>query len=205
MTDASLPVPVETVDEADRVAAVARLRDLVGSGELSYEHFSSALDQALAATTHTELEAAFAALPSLVRLSPVSRRLGRSVVVEARMSSLDLGSGFQLGADTSVIASVGSVRLDLSSATWDAREINLRLEATTGSIDVIVPRGVVVQLVQAKGQVLLENIEPPAPGAPVLRIEATARTGVIRIAHESRRMEDAPALRGPRRLRRGRT
>lgn len=193
MMDEGLPMPVDPVDEADRVAAVARLRDLVGSGELSFERFSDALDQALAATTHTELETAFTALPSLVHLSPVSRRLSRPVVVEARMSSLDLGSGFQLAADTSVIASIGSVWLDLTSASWDARQVDLRLEATTGSIDVVVPRGVVVQLVHAKGQVVLDNIEPPIPGAPVLRIEATARTGVIRITHDPERVPGAPS------------
>jgi len=168
MTDERLPAPVEPVGDADRVAAVARLRDLVGTGERSYEHFSSALDLALAATTLNELEEAFAALPSVVRLTPASRRLLGPVVVEARMSALDLGTGFQLGADTTVVASIGSVRLDLTAASWDAREVGLHLEASTGSIDVIVPRGVVVQLVQAKGQVVLDNIEQPVPGAPVL-------------------------------------
>jgi len=187
MTDEHLPAPIEPVDDADRMAAVARLRDLVGTGELSYEGFSSALDLALAATTHTELETAFTALPSVVHLTPASRRLSRPVAVEARMSALDLGAGFQLGADTSVVASIGSVWLDLTAASWDAREVNLHLEATTGSIDVIVPRGVVIQLVQAKGQVVLDNIEPPVPGAPVLRIEATARTGQIRITHDTER------------------
>lgn len=187
MTDGSLPVPVDPVHDSDRTAAVSRLRDLVGSGELSYERFLSTLDLTLAASTQGELEAAFTALPSVVHLSPASRRLGRPVVIEARMSSLDLGPGFQLGSDTSVVASVGSVWLDLTAANWDAREVDLRLQATTGSIDVIVPRGVAVQLVQAKGQVVLEDLAPPVPGAPVLRIDAIARTGQIRLTHSSER------------------
>lgn len=183
VTDERLPVPLEPINDADRVGAVARLRDLLGSGELSFDRFSSALDQALAASTHGELESAFTGLPLPVRMSPASRRLLRPVVIEARMSALDLGQGFQLGAETSVVASIGSVRLDLVSATWDAHEVDLRLEAHTGSIDVVVPRGVAVQLVHVKGQVVLEDLEPPVPGAPVLRVEATAKTGAIRLTH----------------------
>lgn len=201
MTDEVLPVPADSLNGADRDAAVSRLRDLFGAGELSYERFSTAIDQSLAATTHEELEAALVGIPSLVRLSPATQRLSRPVVIEARMSSLDLGTGFQLGAETTVIASIGSVCLDLTAATWDSREVDLHLEATTGSIDVIVPRGVLIQLVRAKGQVVLENIEPPVPGAPRLRIEASARTGVIRISHAAAQVE----RKAPRRrwLRRG--
>jgi len=184
VTDNQPPIAADPIGDADRVTAIARLRDLFAAGELSYDDFSRALDQALAASTHAELESAFARLPLPVRLSPMSRRLTSPVVVEARMSSLDLGTGFQLGADTSIVATTGSVYLDLTAASWDAREIDLRLKTKTGTIDVIVPRGVAVQPVLLKGQIVLDDLEPPIPGAPVLRVEATARMGVIRLTHD---------------------
>ena len=56
------------------------------------------------------------------------------------------GPGWQLAADTTVSTGFGTARLDLTTASWDAQDINLRLE-TWGSIEVLVPEGVAIQLV----------------------------------------------------------
>lgn len=42
---------------------------------------------------------------------------------------------------TFTIGESGKVRLDLTAATWDAREIDLRLRTNTGKIEVIIPKG----------------------------------------------------------------
>jgi hypothetical protein len=68
--DQLIPLPPEPVDDGDRLAAIARLHDLVSRGELSLEGFSAGLEQVLAANDQADLEAAMAALPSLVRLTP---------------------------------------------------------------------------------------------------------------------------------------
>jgi hypothetical protein len=46
----------------------------------------------------------------------------------------------------------GAARLDLTAACWDDDQINLRLE-TRGSIEVLVPEGVAVQMVSRSGRV----------------------------------------------------
>jgi hypothetical protein len=182
------PVPSspEPVDDSERLAAVARLRDLVGTGGLSLERFSASLDQVLAAKDQADLEMAMAALPSLVRLTPASRRLAQPSKVDAGIGKLHLGAGWQLASETEVSASTGKVWLDLTSATWDAREIDLRVRVVTGKIEVIVPKGVAVQMVSASGRVRLDNLVPPVPGAPVLRVVASTSNGGgrIRFAHE---------------------
>ena len=100
---------------------------------------------------------------------------------------LTLGSGWQLAADTTISVAFGTARLDLTAASWDANRINLRLETRAGAMEVIVPEGVVVQMVGGSGRVQLESLSPPVPGGPVLRISTFGPTGVIRIRHPKKR------------------
>jgi Domain of unknown function (DUF1707) len=183
-----VPVPVsrEPVDDSERLAAVARLHDLVGTGGLSLERFSASLEQVLAANDQADLETAMAALPSLVRLTPASRRLSQPLKLDAGIGKLRLGAGWQLAGETEVTASTGKVWLDLTGATWDSRSIDLRLRVVTGKIEVIVPKGVAVQILSATNRVTLDNLVPPVPGAPVLRVVAStaAGGGRIRFTHE---------------------
>ena len=183
MPDLPVPEPAEPVEDAERLSAIARLRDLVATGELSLERFSASLDQVLAAKDQADLEDSMAALPSIVRLTPASRRLTQPLEIDAGIRALDLGAGWQLGAETTVSSATGRVRLDLTAASWDARRIDLRLQSATGSITVVVPEGVALQMVSAKGRVTLKDLTPPVPGAPVLRIEAATGTGRIQIEH----------------------
>jgi Domain of unknown function (DUF1707) len=179
--------PLDGVDEEDRTAAIDRLHELVRGGSLSLERFSAALEQVLAAVDRTDLEAVMLALPaSLVRLTPTSHRLGQPLVLQAD-GDLTLGSGWQLAADTTISVAFGTARLDLTAASWDANVINLHLETRAGAMEVIVPEGVVVQMVGGSGRVQLESLSPPVPGGPVLRISTSGPTGVIRIHHPNKR------------------
>lgn len=170
------------VDETDRHAAVARLHDLFSAGTLSHEQFSLVLDQIYAAAGQADLEAVVAALPPLVRLTPLRRRLAGPLVLRVADRRLRLGSGWQLAADTTVSTGVGEARLDLTAASWDAYEIHLRLE-TWGSIQVLVPVGVAVQVLGGSGRIDLTSLAPPLPGGPVLRITAGGPAGAIRLRH----------------------
>ena len=140
------------------------------------------------------------ALPPLVRLTPASRRLARPLVLQAPDSALQLGSGWQLAADTTIGTGFGAARLDLTAASWDVHQINLRLQ-TWGSIEVLVPKGVAVQMLGGSASVLLESLSPPVPGGPVLRISTSGPTGVIRIRHPKKR-NGGPFTRWRRRHRR---
>lgn len=76
--------------------------------------------------------------------------------------------------------------LPRSAASWDTHQINLHLE-TWGSIEVLVPEGVAVQMVGGSGSVHLESLSAPVPSGPVLRISTSGPTGVIRIRHPRER------------------
>jgi hypothetical protein len=177
-----VPTPLDEVDEDDRVAAIARLHFLFTTGELSFERFSGVLEQVLSAPSHADLEAAMLVLPPLVRLTPTSRRLTQPLVLHSADAGHQLGSGWQLAADTTISTGFGAAHLDLTAVSWDAHQINLRL-ATWGSIEVLVPQGVAVQMVGGSVRIQLDSLVRAVPGGPVLRISTSGPTGVIRICH----------------------
>lgn len=174
------------VDEDARVAAVARLNELFGLGRLSAERLSGTLEQVFAACSHADLEAALLGLPPLVRLTPASRRLTEPLVLRVPDGDLQLGSGWQLAAETTIGTGFGSARLDLACASWDAEQIDLRLE-TWGSIEVLVPAGVCVQMLGGSASIHLEPLSVPLPGGPVLRISTYGPTGAILVRHPGER------------------
>jgi hypothetical protein len=177
---------LDEVDECDRAVAIARLHDLFSGERLSFERLCGVLERVFAAPSQADLEAAMSALPPMVRLTPASRRLAEPLVLQAPDGGLRLGSGWQLAADTTISCGFGAARLDLTTASWDAHQINLHLE-TWGSIDVLVPKGVAVQMVGGSGRVEIESLATPVPGGPMLRIHTSGPTGVIRIRHPKER------------------
>jgi hypothetical protein len=196
----AVTAPPDRLDEEVRVAAIGRLGDLFSGGEVSYACFSAVLEHLFAAGGPVDLESAMQALPPLVRLTPSARRLSEPLVVHAADAGLHLGSGWQLAEETTIRTGVGSAVVDLTAASWDTLHVSLRLE-TWGSIEVLVPKGVAVQMAAAAGRVRLEALSPPVPGGPVLRVSTSGPAGVIRIAHPRERHSDGPF----RRLRRRRT
>jgi len=162
-----LPVSrgASVVGEGAREAAIARLCNLFATGGISLEGLSETMEGVLAASSHHELAGAMSGLGWPVALTPPAHRLPAPLVVRVPDADLALGPGWQLAADTSVCTGWGRARLDLTSASWDAPQINLRLE-TWGSLDVVVPRGVAIQVCGATATVRLEALSPPLHGGP---------------------------------------
>ena len=177
-----VPAAHDAVGGCDQAAAAARLRDLFGRGQVSLEEFYCALEHIFTATGRTDLEAVMRTLPPPVQLTPLSLRLSEPLVLRIADGGARLGEGWQLGVTTSVTTSVGATQLDLNAATWDALEIDLHLE-TWGSIEVLVPRGVAVQMVGGSGRVQIDQLSPSIPGGPVLRIRISGPSGVICVRH----------------------
>jgi hypothetical protein len=178
--------PLDVIDEGARAAAIARLTHVFSQEGLSFESFSEVLDRIFTARSHAALEMAMSALPPLVRLTPVARRLCEPLVLRAPDGKLGLGSGWQLAADTAICTGFGTALVDLTTASWDAHHINLRLE-TWGSIDVLVPEGVDVQVAGVCASVDRASLAAAIPGGPRLRISTYGPTGRIRIRHPKQR------------------
>jgi hypothetical protein len=179
-------VAIDPVDEGGRAAAIWRLNHLFSCGKLPFDLYSGLLNRVFAATVQRQLETAMLALPPVVRLTPLRRRLATKLVLQAPDGDLCLGPGWQLGADTMVRTGTGFTCLDLTTASWDGLQINLRLQ-TWGAIEVLVPHGTAVQLTGGTGRIHLGTMTPPIPGGPVVRISTSGPAGVIRICHPNER------------------
>ena len=182
----AVPVRAGPGEEAARSAALSRAHQLYSDDQLTLERFSWIVEQLLQARDHGDLERAMLALPPVVRLTPRSRRLERPIVLRVPDADLRLGPGWQLAARTTVVTGWGRARLDLAAASWDEEAVDLHLE-TWGSIEVLVPRGVAVQIAGGPGGIRHEASSPALPGAPLLRVSRSGPTGLVRLRHPVRR------------------
>jgi len=185
-----VPGSQDTVGEHDRDASTARICDLFGRGQVSLEEFYGVLDLIFSATSRADLEAAMRALPPPVRLTPLSLRLTEPLLLRMPDGAARLGAGWQLAAATSITTGSGATQLDLNAASWDALVIDLHLE-TWGSIEVLVPRGVAVQVVGGSGRVRIRPLSPPIPGGPLVRIKISGPAGVIFVRHLEDRLGES--------------
>jgi DUF1707 SHOCT-like domain len=182
MSETRAPGTAGDAVDAERQAAMGRLRDLVSQGDLSVDGFAAAMDRVLAAGDFNELQAVMTPLPSLVHLTPAPLRLSQPLRIDAGAGRVAFGRGWQLAAVTEVRTSSGRCDLDLTEATWDATSVQLRLHADWGVIEVVVPEGVAVQVVAARGSLELDGIAPALPAAPQLQLFSSGG-GTVRVRH----------------------
>ncbi len=203
--------------DADREKVAGLLRDAYAEGRLSPVEHDERLTEVYAATTYGELLPLLSDLPlapgsftvpgagQVVSVSPgqdLARRDDDQVAVidTTRVSEAQGGSfAFMsetkkhgriiLPPDSSQVAVMGNVELDLSGAVLTSVETTIQTYAIMGSVSIVVPEGVhVVVDVQA---IMGNAVEPPRsdppPGAPVMRIKGLAFMGEVKVERTVRR------------------
>lgn len=158
------------------------LKELYAAGHIDEGRFDTGVAGLLAATTDAELAEVVRALPSPVALTSPDRLLGQPLEIHSGMRRLRLAGRWQVARETHLSADLGSVRIDLTEAEFDDRVIDLHVYTGWGSITIIVPRGVGVQVVHHRGGVD-SRLEPPVPGLPLVRLDATTNIGKVRLRH----------------------
>jgi hypothetical protein len=120
---------------------------------------------------------------SCAKLSPASRRLQEPLLLEIHSGRLELVASWQLARETKVTCNSGRVLLDLTGAIFDDLVVDLDLRLQSGTIEVVVPYFVDVQMVRMKGQSgRVENKLTPngnLPGGALIRVKAQTRSGRI--------------------------
>jgi hypothetical protein len=184
-------------DDQDRVTEF--LRELYAAGHIDTERFDAGLAGLLTARTDAELAEVVRSLPAPVSLTSPDRRLSRPLEIHSGMGRLCLAGRWQLAAETHVSADLGSVRLDLTEADFDDHVIDLHVYSGWGTITIIVPRGVGVQIVKHRGGVS-SRLEPPVPGFPLVRLDVTTMIGRVRLRHPNARSGSAHGRRARKTL-----
>jgi hypothetical protein len=173
------------VSEVERQAALDHLRQSVASRGLELEVFSDAASAVLSARTSDELAVVLARTAPVVRMTSPERVLHEPLNLNARSSTLQLTSSWQIARQTKVTCGSGRVVLDLTAAEFDALVVDLDLTCTSGTIDVIVPFAIGVQFVEMSGTSgridnrISDNVA--LPGMPCVRVRARTTSGRITV------------------------
>lgn len=173
--------------DADRHEAAEVLREAAGDGRLDLDELNERLELVYAAKTHGDL------VPVLADLAPAAPTRPQT---NAEPLVLETGSGSvkRMGhwiAPPHIVArcTSGSVKLDFTEAVCQASEITVEASAKSGSVVLIVPRGWEVHIESANvgsGNVLSKALDTPRPGAPVLRVHGTVRSGTVKVRYPYR-------------------
>jgi hypothetical protein len=188
--------------DGERRRVVATLQAACVEGRLNLDEYGQRVEDALAARTRAQLEALLVDLPAetgtnderrIASSSHASGWLSRTAGEGSRGARVSntlaiLGSaqrsGFwRLAEDSRVVAVLGSCKIDLRSARISAAVTTLEVSAVLGSIDVIVPAGVEVDL---EVHALLGSRDmrvgaAPPEGAPIIRITGMVLLGSLNV------------------------
>lgn len=172
------PGDVRLTDD-EREAAVARIRLAAADGVLSLDEVGDRVAEVYRARTAGDLEPTLADLPA--PRSPKPRATRRIVGV---LSGAKQHGRWRPAPTVEAIAGLGSCRVDLADAVIDGPEVVVRATAVLGSIEVLVPDGVHVEL---GGFAVLGSksykvrASTPAPGAPTIYVDARAFCGTVAV------------------------
>lgn len=209
------------VSDADR----ARFADVVGDafaeGRLTREEYDDRLTAAMAARTVADLVPVLEGLPPAAAAAALAPLVGGVVAVPpsatdgwgapagaAPASSAVVavfGAAARKGqwvvpASLTTVAMFGGVELDLTAATFAARETDIVAGAIFGGIEITVPDGLAVQVdgIGVFGGFDQRAAGPGQPGAPLLRVRGGALFGGVEVKRRPRQLapgaSDRPAL-----------
>jgi hypothetical protein len=168
--------------EDDRQRATEFVKELYATGEIDADRFGSGVAGVLAARSEAELAEVVRSLPAPVALTSQERRLARPLEIHSGLGRLRLVGRWQVARETHISADLGSIRLDLTEAELDGHLIDLHVYTGCGSITIIVPPGVGVQVIRHRGGVD-SRLEPPVPGLPLIRLDVTTNIGRVHLRH----------------------
>jgi Domain of unknown function (DUF1707)/Cell wall-active antibiotics response 4TMS YvqF len=186
LLDESAQLQMRASDE-DRRRVVDGLREHLVAGRLTLDEFSERVDRAHAARTVGELEAVTGDLPPAPPSPAQTRKPKRWTV--AVMGELARRSRWRVAEHAVAIAVMGSCTLDLRKAEIESGEIEITAIAFMGSVDVVVPEGLDVEVsgfavMGSRSERVADA--PPLRGSPLVHVRAVALMGDVTVRSKPR-------------------
>jgi hypothetical protein len=180
--------------DTERRRVMATLQAACVEGRLNLDEYGQRVENALSARTRAQLDALLVDLPAETGtgqardVASASRAGGRVSNTLAVLGSVQRSGFWRLAAESRVVAVLGSCKIDLRSARISAAVTTLEVAAVLGSIDVIVPPGVEVELeVHAVlGSRDMRMGTAPPSGAPLIRITGMVLLGSLNVLDSTR-------------------
>ncbi|MGH2448632.1 MAG: DUF1707 SHOCT-like domain-containing protein [Chloroflexota bacterium] len=178
---ADLPAPDSRASDADRADTRRVLQDACVDGRINLEELSDRIAQVEVARTHGELQVLVQDLPPAPAVVPV---LPTVPAVTAIMGSAERTGPWRLDEHCRVRAIMGSAKLDLRGAAMAAPVCTIDAYILMGSLEIVVPEGVVVDLAPAVimgSKSLQVSGEPLGEAAPVIHVVGSVIAGSVKV------------------------
>jgi hypothetical protein len=193
--------PDTRASDAERERVASQLRDQLADGRLTLEELSERLDAAYRARTVGELDELTRDLPAAATAT-AGERTPRWVV--AVLGGVERKRRWRVPERLNAVAVMGSIHLDLRAAAIASAEVEIVAVALMGSVEIVVPEGVDVEVggfavMGAREEKVVES--PPVPGAPRIHVRAYALMGTVEVRSTPRPFARPP---GPPHLGHGR-
>ncbi|WP_433473035.1 DUF1707 SHOCT-like domain-containing protein [Spirillospora sp. CA-142024] len=185
--DAAIAPDGVRASDAEREAAVERLRIASVEGRLTFEELTERTEAAYAAVTRGDLEHITADLPGMGAPGATPAPLQVKRRFSAVMGDCKERIVGRIDGPLEAVSVMGDVELDLRGAQVPTGEVLISATAVMGDVKIIVPDGVSVEL---SGHNFLGDrkvaVRDPHPGArvPVVRVTAHAVMGDIKIVDD---------------------
>ena len=187
--------------DAERRRTIGRLQDACVEGRLSLDEYGQRVASAFAARTRLQLDVLTQDLPAGEEprhpaAGPVLA--GGAVSQTIAVLGSSQRSGFWRLAEASrVLALLGSCTLDLRSARISGPRTEITVGAVMGSVEIIVPTGVEIELEAHAilgGRDVRIGAAAPASGAPVIRISGLVLLGSLTVRDATAHVVHVDAL-----------
>lgn len=181
--------------DADREVVEARLKTAVADGRLTLEEFADRMGFALSAESSDELSQVTSDLPAVrapaapVRAASGARAGGKERRwLVAVLGAFSTSRRWRPARSTNAVAVMGAGEVDLRSAEIEGDEVTINAVAVMGSIEVIVPRGVDVDVtgfdVMGAREIAVDE-SSLVEGAPLVRVNGYTLMGSLEIRNET--------------------
>lgn len=168
--------------DRDRDRAVEALSQACSDGRLGLEDFSQRLERALAARTLADLSTLTVDL-NRPEAPAVARPRGSGWFIAVMASTVRRGH-WRLRPSSQAVALMGECVLDLRQAELEERSNHILAVALMGSIQIIVPEGIAVNVSGAAfmgSKDVRGGYSSPLPGSPTLHVTCIALMGEVRV------------------------
>jgi Domain of unknown function (DUF1707) len=195
--------PSPRASHADRNAIAERLRDAFADGRLDEDEFDVRIQAALSARTRAELEPLLADLLPEGTVAPVQAPgpvmpvspggAQKHALVVAIMGGAERKGRWRVPAESTAVAIMGGVELDLRAATLTSPVTTIRAAAIMGGVDIIVPPGVRVEMsgipLMGGGDDRVDDANLP-PTAPLVKVYWLALMGGVSVRTKEAKVKE---------------
>jgi Domain of unknown function (DUF1707)/Cell wall-active antibiotics response 4TMS YvqF len=164
--------------DAERDATVERLRDAAAEGRLTLEELADRIEAASRAVTRGELTLLLSDLPA-----PLPAIQADVAPVRA-LGDVKRSGAWVVPAQSRYRSWMGHIKLDLREARISGPEVHIHAWALFGTIDLLVPEGVEVDVqAHAKLGQLKQETGIATPGAPRIVLTGGTVFGEVKVRH----------------------